>query len=118
MGLDGHWEGWRRVQLIPSTACSWPIRLVLAFDTLRWGTAPRDTLWLWPGSWMPRIAGRPVAYDIVLFPTVLACMFTVLLNAVKVKNEWLRAHSSQARVPMCQPGSFLETMEHAVAMQS
>lgn len=41
-------------------------------------------------------AGMPAGSDTVLCPTDLACMFTVLLNAVKVKNEWLGAHSSQA----------------------
>lgn len=35
-------------------------------------------------------AGRPAGYDTVLCPTALAYMFTVLLNAVKVKNKWLR----------------------------
>lgn len=74
---------------MPSTACSWSIGLVLAFDTLRWGSTQRCSM-ASARLMSAENAGRPADYGTMLFPTALACMFTVFLNAVKVKNKWLR----------------------------
>lgn len=74
---------------MPSTACSWPVGLVVAFELSDGHSIQRCSM-ASARLMSAEKAGRPADYDTVLFPTALAYMFTVLLNAVKVKNEWLR----------------------------